>query len=354
MRPGIVPCRTCEGNTSTLTHRAFPFLAQDRSTGVPPVSRRGILPLHPAKSRAGRPCYFPKTAPNQGEGEIQNAACYNAAMIWRAVILAACAAAGCAPATGPVELNTRGVTPRVDYSNLAVVLKECVDPQGQVLPEILDRYAHRLDVQLKLMAVTGPTKTPAFFTTQDDRLAYWYNAAAAWSMKLALAAKFPEEMNEPELHRRAFPLDGGKMTLHEIHDLLRKDADFRVALLVPCVCVREGPLPATPLTGADFRRRIDEAFNRYVADPKRLVIDVENRCILFPPGLWRVRDRLIGQYEKTYGMRGRDALDRPDAARSRPGAAKAPGRHRLSRDAGAADRPAGAAREVQLSKEALW
>jgi len=216
-------------------------------------------------------------------------------------ILLASGLVGCAQPPGPVELDVKGVRPASDYSNLAAVLHQAVDRQGQVLPEALERCTDRLDAQLKLQAVTGPTATPALYPHPDDRLAYWYNASAAWSMKLALLAKFPEEMNPRELHDRPFPLDGRKMTLHEIQQLLRKEDDFRVALLAPGVSVQEGPLPATPLTGADVRTRIAETFNRYVADPKRLVIDMDRRRILFPPGLWRVRDELIGRYDAQYG-----------------------------------------------------
>jgi hypothetical protein len=209
--------------------------------------------------------------------------------------------AGCSQPPVAVELDVKGVRPAADYSNLAVVLHQAVDSQGQVLPDALERCADRLDAQLKLLAVTGPTATPALFARPDDRLAYWYNASAAWSMKLALLAKFPEEMNPRELHHRPFPLDGRKMTLHEIRQLLQKEEDFRVALLAPCVCVQAGPLPATPLAGANVRQRIAEAFNRYVADPKRLVIVIEDRRILFPMGLWRVRDELIRRYDAQYG-----------------------------------------------------
>ena len=209
--------------------------------------------------------------------------------------------AGCSQPPGAVELDLKGVRPAADYSNLAVVLHQAVDPQGQVLPDALEQCADRLDAQLKLLAVTGPTASPALFANPDDRLAYWYNASAAWSMKLALLAKFPEEMNQRELHHRPFPLDGRKMTLHEIRQLLQKEDDFRVALLTPGVHVQAGLLPATPLAGADVRKRIAEMFNRYMADPKRLVIDLDHRRILFPPGLWRVRDVLIQRYNAQYG-----------------------------------------------------
>ena len=200
-------------------------------------------------------------------------------------------------------MDLKGVRPAADYSNLAAVLHKAVDPQGQVLPDALERCADRLDAQLKLLAVTGPTATPAMFANSDDRLAYWYNASAAWSMKLALLAKFPEEMDQRALHHRLFPLEGRKMTLHEIRQLLQKEEDFRVSLLAPGVSVQSGPLPATPMAGADVRRRIAETFNRYMADPKRLVIDLDQRRILFPPGLWRVRDELIERYQVQYGAR---------------------------------------------------
>lgn len=219
-------------------------------------------------------------------------------------IAAVSLAVGCAaPPATPIELDTSGVAPVVDYSHLAAVLRQAVDPNGQVLPELLERCSDRLDAQLRILAVTGPAATPALFKTDDDRLAYWYNASAAWSMKLAMLARFPEEMTSRELYHRPLPLDGRRMSLHDIRKVLQQDADFRVALLRPGVSVQSGPLPATPMAGADVRKRIDETFNRYMADEKRMVIDVDAREVRFPPGLWRVRERLIAAYRDRYGAK---------------------------------------------------
>jgi hypothetical protein len=212
-------------------------------------------------------------------------------------------AAGCGK-PAPVELDTRGVKPALDWRPLASVLSQAVDSKGQVSPVLLERCAAELDAQLKTLAVTGPTATPALFATAEDRLAYWYNASAAWSMKLGLEAKFPEEMGDSELHDRPVPLDGRKMTLRQVSELLTADGDFRVGLLAPCVCVHGGPLPAAPLSGGNFRRRIDEMFNRYIDDPKRLVVDEDKREILFPPGLWRLRERLTADYNARYRTEG--------------------------------------------------
>ena len=204
---------------------------------------------------------------------------------------------GCAKPP-PVTFDTQGLQPLADYSNLEFVLAKSINSKNQFMPEALDACKDRLESQLKLMSITGPTSSRQLFAAQDDRLAYWYNASEAWSLQLAMLAGYPKEM--PDLHRRRFVLDGRVMTLNDIHTELAKEDDFRIPLLMPCICLGHGLLPQKPFTGADFNQRLAAAFNNYINDSRRLVIDIEDRKILFPPELWNIRDRLISDYEKRY------------------------------------------------------
>lgn len=219
-------------------------------------------------------------------------------------LLAVVAAAGCAPAPGPVSLDTAGVTPVVDYSPLAEVLEIAVDEEGRLSPQALSRSSESLLRQVKLLAVAGPTATPELFDSPDARTAYWYNARTAWSLKLALDCGCPKRMTISELNDRRFPIDGRVMTLAEIDSLLEEDEDYRVLVASPGVCIQRAALPTEPFEAADVRDRIAERFEGFIDDHERLRIDVEKRTIFFPPVLWRMRDRIVQGYERTYGTRG--------------------------------------------------
>jgi hypothetical protein len=164
--------------------------------------------------------------------------------------------------------------------------------------------AEPLERQAKLLAVTGPTATPELFSSADAELAYWYNARCAWSMKLALDCGCPKRMRRAELSDRPFPIDGRMMTLTGIDEVLAGEEDFRVLVASPGVCVQRSALPAEPFSAGDVRERIARRFDAFIDDFDRLPIDVAARKIRVPPVLWRVRDRVIGQYERTYQTRG--------------------------------------------------
>ncbi len=218
-----------------------------------------------------------------------------------AVLLAGCAA----PA--PVELDLTGAVPTTDTSELARVLQAVVTDGGRFDPAALKRMEGTLDACLRKLAVTGPRATPELFPTYGSRWAYWYNARAAWSMKLALLAGCPPRSKPGQLWRRRFPLDGRWMSLEEIDRLLlaeaRRTGEFRLAACAPGVTVSFQALPERPLTPADLPRALARAFDRLVLDERRFVLDVERRRVLVPPMLWACREMLVRRYQADYGVR---------------------------------------------------
>jgi hypothetical protein len=212
---------------------------------------------------------------------------------------------GCAD-TSAVFLDTKGVRPAVNYDRLTTVLDEVVTSKGLLNSDFLKEptYSAALDAQLKLLAVTGPTATPRLFQTAEQRLAYWYNARAAWAMKLAMLAGFPETIPPGSLRKRTFPLDGRRMTLDDVDAILDGYDDWRVAVCAPGVCCQRAPLPRSAFAEGDIRNRIAERLNAFVDDEKRFVIDVERRNIRVPPVLCRYRQRLIADYHRAYGTQG--------------------------------------------------
>jgi len=220
------------------------------------------------------------------------------------LLLAAFAGGGCETAPAPISLDTRGVEPAVSYDGLARVLASAVDAKGLIDPDALKGAAAALEGQLKLLAVTGPTATAEEFPTPGHVLAYWYNARAAWSMRLLLGQGCPKEISRRVLEETPLPLDGREMTLGEVDAILAADADFRVAVAAPGVTMERARLPREPFAPGGIRQRIAERFSAFLDDESRFVIDVRRQRILVPPVLWQFRRRLIDAHRTRCGAEG--------------------------------------------------
>ncbi len=226
------------------------------------------------------------------------------------VLLACCLlAAGCTqtPCGNPVTLDTSGVSPKVDYTRLTAVLKSVVNKQGLVMRWALCEENDTLNEQLRLLAVTGPTATPSLFPTAEDRLAYWYNARAAWSMKLVMLCGFPPALEEG-MDDRLVQLDGRMMSLKDIDNILAADGDWRTLVVAPGVALYRAALPREAMDGKGIREAIDGRFNELAGDGLRFIVDIDKHEVLVPPALWAARTRIIAEYEKTYCTTGANLL----------------------------------------------
>lgn len=228
-------------------------------------------------------------------------------MFARAIIALCCAAllggAGCAGRPAPIELSTAGVEPAARYDDLAAVLESGVR-KGKMVEEGLRSCAHRLDAQLARLAVTGPTVTPHLLPTREHRLAYWYNARMAWSLKLALLDDCPDTIARRCLELRTFPLDGRRLSLAAIDEILAADSDWRTAVAAPSIRQNEAPLPYWPFSPETIVAAVERRFHAYLGDSDRFQIDIERKLVIFPPALWAVRERLVRMYERSLGPAG--------------------------------------------------
>jgi hypothetical protein len=216
----------------------------------------------------------------------------------------ALALAGCA-SVQPVRLDLCGSAGDANTDALAAVLSECTNKAGYIDCGELKRRKPLLDACLKRLAVTGPAAAPSLYPTPDARLAYWYNARAAWAMRLALDANCPRKALAPaRLEERPFPLDGRQMTLDAIDAIILRDYGWQAAVAAPCVRLRRARLPARPFAARDVRPAVERRLQEYLADRDRFVIDVAGRDILFPPVLWGVRERLVAEHEQAFHTRG--------------------------------------------------
>jgi hypothetical protein len=212
-----------------------------------------------------------------------------------AFLLSGCAATD----PPPVQLDIGALRPEVNYEGLQEVLDASVTDDGQLVPIGVGDTRDALESQLKLLAVTGPTATPELFADASDRLAYWYNARAAWAIYLGLLYDFEDV--DAAIMRRRFPLDGRGMTLARIDAELERFDDFRVVVAAPGVARQRARLPETVFVPEEVRRRVDERFNQFVADEERFVIDVARREIRVPPVLWQYRGRILESFKRRYG-----------------------------------------------------
>ncbi|MBI5723851.1 MAG: hypothetical protein HZA50_07835 [Planctomycetes bacterium] len=223
------------------------------------------------------------------------------------LVCAVCLACGCQDAPPiqhpPIALDTTGVQPRVDYSALAEVLSKAVNSDRYVVEKKLRPLAGRLDEQLRLLAVTGPDATPKLLPNPDDRLAYWLNARAAWAIKLALVANFPEEVGPGDLPHRMFPLDGKMMNLWDL-DAQIFDYGWQAIVAAPGISMERAMLPDKPFSPQDVQAGIRERLIEFIDDEKRFLIDVEEQTIYVPPILWFFREDLIDTYQTTCGTTG--------------------------------------------------
>jgi len=230
----------------------------------------------------------------------------------------------------PITLDTTDVAGKVDYSGLAAVLKAGIGPGGKLLPKKLKANAKMLEGQLMLMTVAGPKTRADLFAGEHSKLNYWYNARAAWSLRLMLtfsrerleaeaeATKAKEEKNREvvrwkitddgisiaKFRNRSFPIDGRSMTLALMDSLIVDQFGFKAVVGAPGVSPARAEIPTRPFNANDAAKLIDERFNEFIDDESRFVVDVPSKRILVPPVLWQFRERLIADHRKKYRVTG--------------------------------------------------
>ncbi len=221
-----------------------------------------------------------------------------------AVVAVLITLAGCAKPLDHVVLLVPAPQPKVDYSDLAFILDKGVTTDGLLIPKLVEKNMLRLDQQLKLMKVTGPSVTPELFAADDEKLAYWYNARAAWAMKLAILCECPKDVDIREYTDRTFMLEGRRMVLKDIDNILAGYDEWQILVSAPGVTLGRARMPDEPFSADDVRLRIGKRFNAFIDDKKRFVIDIAAKRLRVPDVLWDFRKDLISEYESSYGTEG--------------------------------------------------
>jgi len=239
----------------------------------------------------------------------------------------------------PITLDPAGavgaavVFEEMDYSGLAAVLKAVVRRGGKVVADRLMEQSNALEGQLIQMSIAGPETTPKLFAADEQRLVYWYNARAAWALRLLMTfskerfkdggdvsrtagvsvrrlfgsdeeRKEPQIVSAGEFSARPFPLDGRTMTLADIDSLLEEKFGWKAVAAAPCVMSNRAALPVEPVETKKSGELLDKRFNEFVDDPDRFVIESLDSQILVPSVLWRFRDRILDDHKRTYRAAG--------------------------------------------------
>ncbi len=207
---------------------------------------------------------------------------------------------GCQSGKPFVALDVSGVKPSTGVEELAAVLKRCVDKQGFIDAYKYKAVAKTLKSQLKTFAAAGPDATPDLYPTDEDRLAYWYNARVGWSILLAMKLHKQEKDDVSLLRTFAFPLDGRKMDLSQIDKRIYALGGYQAVVAAACANLQRAALPDAPFDAATIRQAVKQRFVAFVDDHQRFTIDVATRQILFPPVLWKYRDSIQAEYLKKY------------------------------------------------------
>ncbi|MFP4106511.1 MAG: hypothetical protein ACLFVU_10530 [Phycisphaerae bacterium] len=183
-------------------------------------------------------------------------------------------------------------------------MRKTVSKDGRVRPFALQEHIQLLDAELRRMEIAGPASTPELYASDSARMAYWLNARAAWSMKLAALSGLTEEVEAAMILRRPFRVDGRSMTLEQIDVILAEDKDFRVQVARPGVLPSDGPLPRKAFQETDLYDRVARNFNAMIDNPDRLKVIEQGRKLLTPTGLWDQRAELIAAHHRKYRTRG--------------------------------------------------
>jgi len=223
------------------------------------------------------------------------------------IIVAACFLPGCQNKkqveTLEVELDTSDMKLSVDYSMLEKVLEKTATGRRADTKEYrVNDLEEKLDLQLSLMAVCGPSVNPDLFPDELSKLVYWLNARTAWTIKFTamIDEAWFKAPDSPSPRPGKFTLDGRKMALEDIDARISETGDYMHVIIAPGLRPLRAPIPREVFDVKKLDRQVREIFNSFIDDPDRFVIDVESKEILVPPVIWQHRNMLKQKYREKF------------------------------------------------------
>ena len=187
------------------------------------------------------------------------------------------------------------------FDNLKLVLKKSVDSDLDLNIPDLYRQREKLIDQLIILKSIGPKTTPKLFTSNSQKIAYWLNTRAAWSVYLAyLESEKTKNKRTTEFYNTQIIIDKQKMSLQKIDNKLEKIGGIFAVLAAPGVCSNRAAVPQKIISSSNLPEKLKLRFCKFINDSDKIVIDVKNRTVEFPPIIWKYRKFIIQQFEINY------------------------------------------------------
>jgi hypothetical protein len=209
-----------------------------------------------------------------------------------AVVLAT---ASCTTLPVPPSQSGAPAQGRFSHADLDSFLGRHVDVEGMV------DYARALDDRSDLeryvgeVATASPDSTPARFTSDDDRLAYWINAYNAWVLQAVLDRYPIESVRDvrppwplffvPRLagffYLQEMTLGGQEMSLYALENGLVRERfpDPRIHFALNCASESCPRLPRRAFRGDDLQQVLDAEARRFIGDARNVRIDARRGVV---------------------------------------------------------------------------
>lgn len=222
---------------------------------------------------------------------------------WLSTCLLAAVLAGCSMQATPT-CDCTGVGAYSDGPLKSLMAKYVQD--GQVDYRGLKKSPECLDRAMKILACTGPTRTPTAFADDRAKLAYWinaYNTLGVWAGWVAWPASSAQPLWGDFDESVAATVDGRTMTLAQIRaaaiQLAGRDLRVKLALAEPAKGC--GSTLGTVYDGKNLDRQLAERFASAIRDTKILEVDHERRTVWIGRDLDADAGEYVARYRQAVG-----------------------------------------------------